>query len=174
MKGLDRAKIADLIGRAGQLPASIRADDPVVAGFLQEVDQAFPEDRRSAWTLACAMVAASDRQNRGAAFWSAGMVVIGAHRKTRLHQPAKRHCDALSSLIADFLGNHPEAAPLEIWKHFTDVVLMCSDVLADYNQAANILSYYPDADDPDHWEKIRYETFSRRVRRVRAELQADH
>lgn len=166
LKGLDRAKKADLIGRLGQLPKWLRADDPAVAAFLNEIEQAFPGDRRSSWTLACAMVAVTDRMNRGYAFWTAGMVVLGAHRKS-LQRAGKGPCDALTDLVAEFLGNHPQAAPLEIWESFTVVALFHTDVLADYDEENNILSFYPDTKDLNNWQDIDYETFARRVRRVR-------
>lgn len=172
VKGLDREKKADLLGRVKDLPKYIHTDHPAVANFLREIEQAFPKDRRSSWTLLCSLVALNDKTARGYAFWTAGMVVLGAHRKAR-QQPEKRACDELSLLIAAFLGNHPEAKPREIWTHFTDVTLLCSDVLADYNPSTDMLSYYPDDTDPDHWEPISYETFARRVRRVRETI-IDH
>lgn len=164
VKGLDRQKKGDLMERVQYLPKYIHTDHPEVAKFLQEIEQAFPKDRRSSWTLLCSMVALNDRTNRGYAFWTAGMVVLGAHRKAR-QQPEEQTCDALSSLIAEFLGNHPDAKPLEIWNNFTDVALMSSDVLTDFKPG--VLIYCPDPDKPDLFENIKYATFSRRVRRVR-------
>ena len=162
LKGLDREKKTDLMGRVRDLPAYIHTDNPAVSNFLREIEQAFPKDRRSSWTLLCSLVAINDRTGRGYAFWTAGMVVLGAHRKTQ------HSCDALSSLIAEFLGNHPDAKPLEIWKNFTDVALMCSDVLADFNESTRLLSYYPNPEDPEQLEKkINFGSFARRVRRVR-------
>lgn len=170
VKGLDREKKADLLGRVKYLPRYIHTDNPAVANFLREIELTFPKDRRSSWTLLCSLVAINDRAGRGYAFWTAGMVVLGAQRKT---EPEKQACDALSSLIAAFLGNHPKAKPLEIWNNFADVVLMSSDVLTDYREYDNTLIYYPDPDDPAHCGEITYQTFSRRVRRVR-EMLVDH
>lgn len=170
--GLDPIKLLLFADRVAGFE-DLRADDPAVSALLLHIGLSFPNDRREPWTLLCALAAQEAAKSvRHAVFYSAGMVVVLAAKKTR--QPEKRACDALSSLIAGFLGNHPRATPLEIWENFTYVTALHSDVLSEYDPDADILLYYPDAADQGRWADINYETFARRVRRVRDWMRADH
>jgi len=167
LDGLDPVELKKLAPQVGGL-SELRGgeDDPEVSALLERIEHHF-DHYCDPWTILCALAArASADSDRHEVFWPAGMVVIDAANN--------RNQDALSDLIWAFLRNQPGSAAVEIWRHFGDVAKIYSDVLADFDSEANLLSFIPNPAHQERWETIGFEAFARRVRRIRADMKSNH
>lgn len=162
--GIPTETIPGLVAKVRTLPVDLGEHHPEVSAFLSELAATFPRERRIAWTLLCALAALADYKARGAVFWLAGMSVLGAMEKSR-QKAGKLAPDLLSSRIAAFKANRPDAKPSECWETFKAVAMMKDEVIADFNDDRGVLIFQPDADCEDLSE-ITMESFARRFRRT--------
>lgn len=142
-------------------------DRPEVAAILK--DLRYPRNRKSSWSLACAILV-KDAWHRSdpATFWAAGIEVLKAMQqgKRGTHHNRNAHiADLLDNCIAEYLSDFPRATPAEIFLSFSDIAGYSHEVLIEHDQSSDELVCQLDQDS-EKLTNVGREEFSRRVRRA--------
>lgn len=142
-------------------------DRPEVAAILK--DLRYPRNRKSSWSLACAILAqdALDRDDT-ATFWASGIEVLkamqqgkrGGHHNRNTHAP-----DALDSCIVEYLSDFPGIAPEQIFLSFIGMANSLHEVLVEHDQDSDELVCQLDQGS-EKLTNVGREEFVRRVRRA--------
>lgn len=130
--------IADLIR---PMASDFREGRPEVAAMLLDLRR--PNDRRSGWSMACAILAAdAGGRSNWSLFWAAGFEVVsafrhakrGSHRNRRRAQP-----DALDALIAAHLADQPGITWRAMFDTFACIASTFDSMLVEYDEAQDEL-----------------------------------
>ncbi|MFA7268720.1 MAG: hypothetical protein WC073_05200 [Sterolibacterium sp.] len=151
------------------LAADFREDNPKVAAILRDLH--YPNDRRGAWSLACAVLADDGgRRKDWSMFWAAGFEVMkalqqgqrGSHGNRRAISEAP--ADELDAELAEYLADQPAIgadALFDVATGFSAVVEI------DYNKDELVCQL--DSDDEKLTNVGRAE-FKKREERIRQRL----
>lgn len=142
-------------------------DRPEIAEILK--DLRYPRNRKSSWSLACAVLA-RDAWYRSdtATFWAAGIEVLKAMQqgKRGTHHNRNAHiADLLDNCIAEYLSDFPRATSAEIFLSFSDIAGYSHEVIVEYDQDNEELVCQL-AQDSEKLTNVGREEFSRRMRRA--------
>jgi len=98
------------------LAADFREDHPKVAAILRDLH--YPNDRRDAWSMACAAIADdAGRRKNWSIFWAAGFEVLKALLQGQRGSHGNRQAtsgtpeDKLDAELAAYLTDHPAIGP---------------------------------------------------------------
>lgn len=142
-------------------------DRAEVATILK--DLRYPRNRKSSWSLACAVLALDAwYRSDTATFWAAGIEVLKAMQQGRrgTHHNRNIHiADQLDNCIVEYLSDFPRATPAEIFLSFSDIAGCCHEVIIEHEQDTDELVCQLDQDS-ENLTNVGREEFSRRVRRA--------
>lgn len=142
-------------------------DRPEIAEILK--DLRYPRNRKSSWSLACAVLA-KDAWYRSdtATFWAAGIEVLKAMQqgKRGTHHNRNAHIvDLLDNCIVEYLSDFPRATPAEIFLSFSELAGYSHEVIVEHDQGSEELVCQLDKNS-EKLTNVGREEFSRRVRRA--------
>ncbi len=135
LAGVPKADIADVASLLRPHLADFDVGNPSVAVVL--ADLRYPGNRKSAWSLACAILA-SDAHDTGdsATFWRAGFEVLQAFRQSRRGKHTNRKTvapDALDTLIRDCLDDFPRMSASSLFDQLSRDAGSWHEVLVEFD-----------------------------------------
>ncbi|MBK8760423.1 MAG: hypothetical protein IPM03_08300 [Sulfuritalea sp.] len=168
--GLSAAEIAAVADQLRPFAEDFRDARPEVAAVLAALRR--PSDRRSPWSLACAVLADdAARQGDITGYWAAGIEVVSAFRQSRRgshgnHVQAPTE-DALDALIKDYLEVDPDYVAGTLFNDFAAMAGGHHRVLADFDEDGDELVCQLVHDDI-RLANVGRDEFARRLQKVRA------
>lgn len=151
------------------LAGDFREDRAEVAAVV--ADLRYPGDRRSAWSLVCAVLALDAAgRHEPATFWAAGLEVVRSlqqgQRGRHFNRQAAPAPDALDHQIAEFLADHPDASANTVFDCFAEVANGRHQILIEFDEGKDELVCLLGID-ADALTNVGRDEFYRRVRRGR-------
>lgn len=136
LEGIQAVELDEIANLVLPFSEGFSASRPEVASLLDDMRR--PGDRRSAWSLACAVLARdAERGGDGNLFWAAGIEVVKSLQQGRRGSHHNRQSapapDALDALIAQYLGNHAGAGADGVFDHFKGVAGSHHEVLIEFD-----------------------------------------
>jgi len=169
LDGIPKAELAVIADLIRPMAGDFREDRPEVSTMLHDLHR--PNDRRSGWSLACAILAAdAGCRSDWALFWSAGFEVVSAYRHARRGSHSNRRRvqpDALDALIAAHLVDHPEAAASAVFDRFSNLADTWHSVLIEYDREQDELVCQLDAGS-EQLSNVGRTSFAARLERARS------
>lgn len=168
--GWSPTEIASIALRLRRFAEDFRDSRPEVAAEIANLRR--PGDRRSPWSLACAVLADdAARQGDVTGYWAAGIEVVSAFRQSRRgshgnHVQAPTE-DALDALIKDYLKVDPDYVAGTLFNDFTAMASGFHQVLADVDEDGDELVCQLAPDDI-RLTNVGRDEFARRLLKVRA------
>jgi hypothetical protein len=143
---------------------------PAVAALLEQL--ARPGDRRSPWSLLCALLY---RVADGQTATSAGFEVAVAWQTSRRGKTSRK-CEALTEWMIEFASHNPDAKPADLWRHGR---ILAHDEYSPFRNSPEVDAIRYMRGDTE--KRITFESFTRRAARVlekvgqqRPDVQSDH
>lgn len=167
LEGIPAVELDEIANLVLPFSDGFSASRPEVASLLDDLRR--PGDRRSAWSLACAVLARdAERGGDGDLFWAAGIEVVKSLQQGRRGSHHNRKTtpadDALDELIAQYLTFFPGANAM--WEHFTSDAGI-GDPIVEYDFRKNELVCELGYPDSHALTNVGQDEFARRVRRLR-------
>jgi hypothetical protein len=168
LAGLSIAELEALTDALRPFADDFREDRPEVAALLADLH--LPGDRRSEWSLACAVLAWDGlRRNDALAFGIAIAEVMAAMKQGMRgsHTNRKTHvADALDDLIDEHLGNQPGMTANSLFDYFSTMAGALHEVLVEFDADNDELVCLLDPA-KEALTNIARDDFERRCRRMR-------
>lgn len=135
LAGIPKSDIADVASLLWPHLADFEAVNPSVALVL--ADLRYPGNRKSAWSMACAILA-SDAKETGdeTTFWRAGFEVLQAYRQSKRGNHSNRKTvaqDALDALIRTYLKDFPHTSGVMLFDQFSRDAGPWHEVLIEFD-----------------------------------------
>lgn len=167
LAGVPPSDVAFTASLLRQYANDFTEDRPEVADILKYLR--YQNNRKSSWTLACAILARDAWDiNDAATFWSSGIEVLkamqqgirGGHHNRKIYTP-----DALDTCIAEYLTDFPIAKSNHIFESFSEMANSFHDVIVELDQDRDELVCQLNPDN-EKLTNVGRDEFSRRVKRA--------